>query len=62
MLEEVEQKGGCIYGVKGRSIEGKQIGWLPTANLSQHRLKSEKKKKTPTHWQRIQPSSKKRGH
>ncbi len=46
MLKEVEQKGGRIYGVKGGSIEGKQIGWLSTANLSQHRLKSEKKKKT----------------
>jgi len=53
MLEEVEQKGGRIYGVKGRSVEGKQIDWNQTNKMSQHRLKSEKKKKTPTHWQRI---------
>ena len=34
VVEEMEEKCGCIYGVKCRSIEGKQIHWLPPFILS----------------------------
>jgi hypothetical protein len=42
-LEEIEQESGGIYGVKGRSIKGKQIGWFLPVNSSQSRLKRKKK-------------------
>jgi hypothetical protein len=35
MVEEKEEKCGRAYGVKSRSIEGKQIRWLPPSILSQ---------------------------
>jgi hypothetical protein len=42
VVKKIEQESGCKYGMKGRSIEGKQICWLPPGILSQSRSKCSK--------------------
>ena len=39
VVKEIEQESSCIYGMKGQSLKGKQIFWLPPAILSQSKLK-----------------------
>jgi hypothetical protein len=52
-LKEIEQKSGGIYGVKHRSIKGKQISWFSPVNSSQSISKGERTKKAHIHSQSI---------